>query len=69
MGRGRAQLAQKPRCRGGCTVPRPLKDGLWVSHCPISLQPGAQAPTTHPGEEVDLEDGALTATAEHVMLS
>lgn len=39
-----------------------------VSHHPPSLQPWALAPTTHPGAEVDLEDGAVATTTEHVML-
>lgn len=54
---------------GGGTVdsPRAFGGRPWCPPDP-SLQPWAQAPTTHPGAEVDLEDGAVAATTEHVML-
>lgn len=67
---GGAELAQlEDLDQGRWMVLGPLEDEPSMSHCPLSLQPWAQAPTTHPGAEIDLEDGAFTATAEHVMLS
>lgn len=62
-------LGMRTWTQAGWTVPELLEDGPRVSLHPLSLQPWAQAPATHPGAEVNLEDGAIAAPAEHVMLS